>query len=537
MLTALAKTATSADAAALAASTPAESNSRATGRKRKEPSKNDSPLVETELTSKHPGFQDYVRKEARIPEQDPRYQAGNERENRFEPPLPEVPGDVFDRQRVMVDFKQAIIERQVCLVLGTGGIGQNTAMTLARLGVDIIMLVDCDTYEVSNLTRQMLGAKEDVDQKKVSVARKNIEMHNLRSRIETYHMDVLEKWPEVVNLGRRAHVVFNCIDIGASWDFCVNSLCKELQVPLVQGQSYAWFMNSEYFSSQPNKNCASCGVDTALMFGARERDLKKSHGIGLRLQEFLQTRRDSSSPSTQSTSSTSVASSNARSITTPNTATTPTTLDLNFDAEDLLLFLCQDKAYRLTQTSSTTQVVRRAFHLVLDSTKHASKVLRVSDLHLVLRALHDVTLPLLLPGEISRQSDLFFLPRPAHVPTRFIGSWVCPCLAVSAIMVSQFVNALTGPSQRDPPTNISFLLDQGMTDIENTAYELGEHGASISRADRSFASSPSSQSCAVCRAAQAVADLNERQAESQSNTPLEVDGVTYGIAKSDLQNQ
>ena len=38
-------------------------------------------------------------------------------------------------------------------------------------------------------------------------------------------------------------MVFNAIDIGPAWDYCVNTLCLELAVPLVQGQSFGWKFN------------------------------------------------------------------------------------------------------------------------------------------------------------------------------------------------------------------------------------------------------------------------------------------------------
>ena len=64
---------------------------------------------------------------------------------RVKPPPDEVEGDIFDRQRCIVGFNQGAIEKQVCFVLGTGGIGQNVALTLARLGVGKIIMLDCDT--------------------------------------------------------------------------------------------------------------------------------------------------------------------------------------------------------------------------------------------------------------------------------------------------------------------------------------------------------------------------------------------------------
>ena len=108
-----------------------------------------------------------IRKEERWPEDSPEYKAGYARHNRYavcvwvcvasadahgacvcsvKPPRPEVEGDIFDRQRCIVGFDQGLIEQQTCFVLGTGGIGQNVALTLARLGVKKIIMLDCDTY-------------------------------------------------------------------------------------------------------------------------------------------------------------------------------------------------------------------------------------------------------------------------------------------------------------------------------------------------------------------------------------------------------
>jgi hypothetical protein len=119
-------------------------------------------------------------------------QRGKGIENRKKPPLPADPNDVFDRQRVIPGFDQGLIERQSCLVLGVGGIGQNVALTLARLGVGRIVLVDCDVYEISNLTRQCLGSPSQVGRGKVDVALESLsQSHNLRSSIEGHHIDAL----------------------------------------------------------------------------------------------------------------------------------------------------------------------------------------------------------------------------------------------------------------------------------------------------------------------------------------------------------
>ena len=177
------------------------------------------------------------------------------------PPHKEIPGDAFDRQRVMVGFNQGLIEQTVAFILGTGGLGQSVAFALCRLGVAKIILLDMDTFDASNLNRQICGAmawpivllnkgtvcgvgtKEDVGRRKVDVAETGLKVHNLRTEIVKMHMDAVTNWDkvshlrcalfltiacwcclQVVEAARGCTVMFNCIDYGAVFDFAANSL-------------------------------------------------------------------------------------------------------------------------------------------------------------------------------------------------------------------------------------------------------------------------------------------------------------------------
>jgi molybdopterin/thiamine biosynthesis adenylyltransferase len=79
-------------------------------------------------------------------------------------------GDPFNRQKGIDKWNQALIEKQVCFVLGAGGIGSSVAFGLARLGVARIILWDFDTVDVTNLNRQILFNKADVGRSKVEAA-------------------------------------------------------------------------------------------------------------------------------------------------------------------------------------------------------------------------------------------------------------------------------------------------------------------------------------------------------------------------------
>jgi molybdopterin/thiamine biosynthesis adenylyltransferase len=241
-----------------------------------------------DITQSRDEFRRYVRKEDSFSPDDAEYKAGNSVENRKKPPRDQVPGDVFDRQRVIVEFDQLLIERQACLVIGTGGIGQNTALVLARLGVGRIFLLDYDEVEASNLTRQCLSGMQDVGRKKVDAAKDAIEMHhNLRSHVTTLHGDVTLLWPSIVAIAKKCTVIFNCVDVGLMFDYCVNSLSKELRIPLVSGQSFAWKMMSEVYAGDPHTVCHFCQETTERSFALEKRSLCAEHGLLNRLRAFV----------------------------------------------------------------------------------------------------------------------------------------------------------------------------------------------------------------------------------------------------------
>lgn len=65
--------------------------------------------------------------------------------------------------------------RKVTLI-GVGGIGTNVAMQLATAGVGSIVLVDGDTVEESNLTRQYLFTAQDIGTPKIQAAARNLHL-------------------------------------------------------------------------------------------------------------------------------------------------------------------------------------------------------------------------------------------------------------------------------------------------------------------------------------------------------------------------
>lgn len=419
----------------------------------------------------------FVRRQEYIRNDDARYLAGTEIENRIEPPPSELSGDSLDRQRCIFDFDQNLVEKQDCLVLGAGGIGQNVGLTLARVGVRSITFVDNDVYEASNLSRQLLGSRQNIGQRKVDVAVEGVlNFHNISStKAVGYHLDALISWPEIVSTARCSSVIYNCIDVGAVFDFAVNSLSKALSIPLVQGQSAGWSLNAEFYTGQPGLLCGFCSSSIVSSFAIHGLPFK---AIEARLADFLRGKA---------------------------LAVVPADIDLEtlgISEETMYLFLQSDKQYRVKGPTALI-IVRDAIQATidisneggvscLDGAQKPQRAIFFRNFQTFLEQYYRLSLQRLLPDQICGLNDILFIPRPRGIPTRYIGSWVCPCLTVAAIMVSQWVNHLTGPTFKDPPASFQLSLASCRTDVCDAAIECGFVDPPTQ------SSAASEQTCLVC---------------------------------------
>jgi ThiF family len=147
--------------------------------------------------------------------------------------------DFFDRQRRIPGWDQARVREQCVLVLGVGGLGCGVALSLCRLGVRKLYLVDNDVVDVHNLNRQLLFSAADVGERKVvAAARALTRAHHLCTEVVPLHLDALTEWPRVVEWMRECAVAFNAIDVGTYFDVAVQSLALKLNSTLISGGTF-----------------------------------------------------------------------------------------------------------------------------------------------------------------------------------------------------------------------------------------------------------------------------------------------------------
>lgn len=92
-------------------------------------------------------------------------------------------------------------------VFGVGGVGSFTVEALARAGVGAIDLIDNDTFNVTNINRQLYATHKTIGQYKVDVAATRILDINPNCKVTTYKMFYLPENAETLDLSQYDYIV------------------------------------------------------------------------------------------------------------------------------------------------------------------------------------------------------------------------------------------------------------------------------------------------------------------------------------------
>lgn len=98
-----------------------------------------------------------------------------------------MPFDWTERSKKLIGGEGIIkLSQKTVVVLGLGGVGGSCAEALCRVGIGKLILVDSDSFELTNLNRQVLATREVLNMKKCDVAKKRFVSINPDVKIITY---------------------------------------------------------------------------------------------------------------------------------------------------------------------------------------------------------------------------------------------------------------------------------------------------------------------------------------------------------------
>jgi molybdopterin/thiamine biosynthesis adenylyltransferase len=117
-------------------------------------------------------------------------------------------------------------------VVGSGGLGGHISLTLARIGIGHLTIVDCDVFDESNLNRQAFSNSETIGTVKSEAAAAAILRINPAVEVTAYNQKIdADNAADMLN---HSDVIVDALD-NIDSRFVVEAAAKKLKIPMVHG--------------------------------------------------------------------------------------------------------------------------------------------------------------------------------------------------------------------------------------------------------------------------------------------------------------
>ncbi len=115
-------------------------------------------------------------------------------------------------------------------IIGVGGLGSFSSMSLVAAGVGHVKIIDKQRYELSNLNRQILGWQTDVGKYKATIAKEKLTKLNPNVNVEAEIKEITED--NIMDAIHESDVVVDGMD---NWRtrFIINDACVMERIPFI----------------------------------------------------------------------------------------------------------------------------------------------------------------------------------------------------------------------------------------------------------------------------------------------------------------
>lgn len=124
-----------------------------------------------------------------------------------------------------------LLKKSTIFIAGVGALGCEIAKDLALAGVGKLILVDLDTIETSNLSRQLLFRMEDIGRPKAEVAAKRVKELNPGVDVEFFFKKIQDL---PIDMYEKCDVIIAALDnVQARFD--LNVIARRVKRPMIEG--------------------------------------------------------------------------------------------------------------------------------------------------------------------------------------------------------------------------------------------------------------------------------------------------------------
>ena len=144
----------------------------------------------------------------------------------------------YDRNigTITIEEQRLLNTKSVCVV-GCGGLGGGVIENLTRMGVGELTVVDGDSFDVSNLNRQVLSNQENIGKSKALEAIE--QMSKINSEITLIAIEDLLNKENAGSIIDGCDVVVDALD-NVDARLALEDACAAERVPLVHGAISGW---------------------------------------------------------------------------------------------------------------------------------------------------------------------------------------------------------------------------------------------------------------------------------------------------------
>jgi len=145
----------------------------------------------------------------------------------------------YARQLLLDEWDQEELAASTVLVAGMGALGSIVALDLVLTGVGKVIIVDFDTIEMSNLSRQLLFTERDIGKSKAVVAGERLRAANPDVQVLALDCPIQRVRSSIWD---QVDLIVDGLDTfeARRW---LNSLCVHKKKPMIHGGMYGWWGN------------------------------------------------------------------------------------------------------------------------------------------------------------------------------------------------------------------------------------------------------------------------------------------------------
>ena len=168
--------------------------------------------------------------------------------------------DMFERMTLLFSEEtKSSLQKKHIVLFGLGGVGGMGLEVLARCGIQHFTLIDKDTFEETNLNRQILSLRSNLSKKKVLVAKKHLLDINPDIDVQVFTDTITQETDFSVYFNKQTDFVFDCIDFIPGKAALIR-YALDHNIPLLSSMGAGWKKDCQQVRLLPFRKITGCPI-------------------------------------------------------------------------------------------------------------------------------------------------------------------------------------------------------------------------------------------------------------------------------------